>query len=162
MSGDAHFYDNRRRRLWLSREWGDRLNSVLLIGLNPSFADEEKPDHTITVEIEFATRWGFGALLKGNLFTLISKDPAQLAIVQDAEGDPQNLRWLEETAARARTIVLCWGDDGQVRSRASYVRGALWDQRKKMFCLGRTKKGEPRHTSRLAYDTPLQPIWLGQ
>ncbi len=162
MSGDAHFYDNGRRRLWLSREWGDPLNIGLLIGLNPSFADADKADHTITVEIEFAKRWGWDGFLKGNLFTLISTDPAQLAIAHDAEGDPQNLRWLEETAARARKIVCCWGDGGFLRGRSSFIRGALWEHRRKMFCLGLTKKGQPRHTSRLSYETALVPMWLGQ
>lgn len=159
--GAANFYDNGRRRLWLSRDWGDPLNYVLLIGLNPSFADADRADHTITVEMEFARRWGFTALLKGNLFNWVATNPDELLTAPSPHGDPQNLEWLMSAAAAARKIVCCWGDGGELHRRASVVRGALWDHRRKMFCLGLTKKGHPRHTSRLSYETALVPMWVG-
>lgn len=163
MSGGAEFYDNRRRRLWLYRPWGTNPegNQCLLIGLNPSYADEEKPDHTITVEIEFCRRWGFDSFIKINLFDWFSTDPKQLAKVENPEGDPNNIIEIEKRAGQASKIVCCWGDGGVLRGRASYVRGALDEHRRKLFCLGLTKKGQPRHTSRLSYETALVPMWRG-
>lgn len=169
MSGDAEFYDDGRRRLWLARAWKDEDDgptrpdeAVLLIGLNPSFADAEKSDHTITVEINFAKARGFKALFKMNLFDWISTDPDALAAVDNPDGDPKNLAAILEQAERVGKIVCCWGDGGLLHGRASYVRGALDAHRRKLFCLGLTKKGQPRHTSRLAYETPLVPMWVGR
>lgn len=167
MSGAAEFYDNRRRRLWLHRAWKDDATLtlpselVLLIGLNPSFADADVPDHTTTVEVNFAHAWGFQAMTKVNLFDWISTDPSALAGVENPEGDPKNLEMIVKEAARAAKIVCCWGDDGLLRGRASYVRAVLEPHRKKLFCLGFTKKRQPRHTSRLAYATALVPMWVG-
>lgn len=162
--GAAHFYDGDRRRLWLSRPCGgDTSNWVLIIGLNPSFADADRSDHTITVEMEFTRRWGYGAFVKVNLFDWISTDPDQLEKVENPQGDPENLRHIIERAGYARMIVCCWGDGGELHGRAAFIRGALWEHRGRMFCLGLTKKGrQPRHTSRLSYETPLVPMWVGQ
>ena len=163
VSGDAQFYDGRRRRLWLYRPWGPNPdgNQCLLIGLNPSFADEEKSDHTITVEIEFCRRWGFDSFIKLNLFDWISTDPEKLAIIENPEGDPSNILEIGRRAGRAGKIVACWGDGGLLNHRASYVRAVLEEHRAKLFCLGLTKKGQPRHTSRLSYETQLVPMWRG-
>lgn len=165
MPGDAEFYDGRRRRLWLSRweagEWRDVREHVLIIGLNPSYADEEKPDHTIAVEIGFAKIWGFSALVKVNLFDWVDKNPAVLEVVDNPHGDPRNLAEIVKRAEHAKQIVCAWGDGGALHGRSAFVRTALWPHRRKMFCLGYTKKRYPKHTARLAYSTPLVPMWLG-
>lgn len=49
--GDAEFYDEGRRRLWLSRWWGNQGYRVLLIGLNPSFANADAADLTTTKKL---------------------------------------------------------------------------------------------------------------
>lgn len=163
-AGAAGFYDERRRRSWLTRVWGDVSGPrVLFIGLNPSYANEDDPDLTTTKEVVFAQRWGFHGMEKVNLFDWVTTEPAALAAVDNPEGDPRNLAEIEKRASAAiiGKIVLCWGDGGALHHRSSLVFGALWPYRGQMFCLGWTKKGYPKHTSRLSYETPLERMVIG-
>lgn len=165
--GDAEFYDwdpvagKFLRRGWLSRWWGNPARRVLLIGLNPSFADADTADLTTTKNVAFAKLWGFGALDMVNLFDWIATDPTELAKAPDPQGDPRNLAFIEGLAFKAERIVTCWGDGGHLHGRAAYVLSVLWGHRARMFCLGRTKGGYPKHTSRLAYETELQRMVMG-
>lgn len=76
-----HFSEDRKYRYTLWREWDmsddmiatmpgyDRTGEYLqVIGLNPSTADESKDDPTLRRCIDFAQRFGFGALCMTNLF----------------------------------------------------------------------------------------------
>lgn len=149
------------RRDHLSRGWGDLKKRVLFIGLNPSVAGEKRPDHTITVEVGFAMQWGFGALDKVNLFDWIDSNPKALLSAPAPAGDPRNIDTIRRQAESHETIVATWGDGGALDGRAAYVLGALWDIRERLFCLGKTKAGYPKHTSRLAYATPLVAMLRG-
>jgi hypothetical protein len=154
---DAEFYDDGRRRLWLARGWGDLTHRLLIIGLNPSFAGAVKNDHTITVEVGFATRWGYGAFDKLNLFDWIDTNPKALARAEEPSGSRNN-GLLLELARRDAQILCAWGAGGALGGRAAYVLNMLWHHRDKMICLGRTTEGYPKHTSRLSYETPLVPM----
>lgn len=149
-----------RFRLW--REWDPLLPRMMVIGLNPSTADEQDDDPTILVCMGFARRWGHGALDMGNLFALRSTDPKALAAHDDPTGDPLNLDKLRHTASIASRILLAWGDGERLRAgRAARVLVALDGERAKMCCLGRTKKGAPLHPLRQRADTQPQPFFGG-
>lgn len=144
-----------RYRLWRRWEPGP---TVLFCGLNPSIASEEADDPTIRREIDFAKRWGFGALLKVNLFGIVSTDPMGLARVEDPIG-PANDAHIADAVGRADLVVAAWGcGPGKLRSlveaRAERVRLLMPAAR----CLGLTKDGQPRHPLYLAKSTALQ-VW---
>jgi hypothetical protein len=82
-------------RWTLKRAWGAG-PVILWCGLNPSIADGNRDDPTIQREIGFSYRWGFGSLVKVNLFPLITPKPAVLR------------KWLREVNRDAKT------DPGQV------------------------------------------------
>ena len=161
-SGALLSQDRRYRyRLW--RAWGDIARRCVFVGLNPSTADEEDDDVTITRCIGIARGWGFGALDMVNLFALRSTNPKGLLLDADPVG-PDNDSALGGVFGRAARVVWCWGDyQGAVKrlcvSRSAavvFLAGAvvpLSGSLPEYGSLGRTKSGAPRHPSRLAYAT---------
>ncbi len=150
MQKDATLNEDRRYRYSLIREWDAEKPKVLFIGLNPSTADETEDDATIRRCIGFAKRWGFGAILVGNLFAIRSKDPAVLYETKDPIG-PENDVYLAKMAQEASLIVAAWGNNGGYRNRSEEV-SALFPQ---MKCLGVNKTGEPKHPLYVPSDQAL-------
>ena len=76
MQSGAVITDNYRYLLW--REWISSSKTVSFIMLNPSRADAEVNDPTITRCINFAKSWGFGRLEVVNLFAYRTSKPSLL------------------------------------------------------------------------------------
>ncbi len=120
-------------------------NYLMIIGLNPSTADETVDDPTIRRCIGFAKAWGFGALCMTNLFAWRDTKPENMKRAIDPVG-PENDRWLSECAAGAGLILAAWGKDGSFLNRSIAVQSsihALWPERLK--CLRRNADGSPGH-----------------
>lgn len=113
---------------------------VVFLMLNPSTADELKPDPTVTRCLGFARSWGRSDLFVVNLFALRSTDPAALTTHADPVG-PENDSVLA-TLPHDATIIAAWGAHPMARDRASDVVAIL---RRPLLCLGMTAKGAPRH-----------------
>jgi hypothetical protein len=66
----THFNLSRTHRYTLWRIWDHMFctDYVQFIGLNPSTADESQDDPTVRRCIDFAKRWGAGALCMTNIF----------------------------------------------------------------------------------------------
>lgn len=128
-----------RYSLW--RVWGDE-PIMMVIGLNPSVADETQDDPTVRRCIRFARDLGYGGLVMTNMFGYRSTDPRGLDKVFDPNG-PDNDRSLREIAARAGIVVAAWGADKATRSRLPGLKRVLEDV--SIHCLARTKDGLPRH-----------------
>lgn len=113
---------------------------LMVIGLNPSTADETKDDPTIRRCIDFAKRWGFGALCMTNLFAWRDTKPANMKKAADPVGS-ENDHWLQECAASAGLIVAAWGKHGSHLGRAAQVIHLL----PKVHCLRLNGDGSPEH-----------------
>jgi hypothetical protein len=143
-----------RYTLW--REWIGGAGYTLLLGLNPSDADETLDDPTIRREVSFAKAWGFAGLAKWNLFGFRTPYPRDLKLAADPIG-PDNDRHLLQLAQGASLIVACWGDKGSMLGRNAAVLKRL--QRFDLHCLGLTRAGHPRHPLYLKAD--LKPeLWM--
>lgn len=68
MNTNAILSEDRKYRYVLSRIWDESKPMVMIIGLNPSTADETKNDPTIIRCIDFAKSWGYGGVYMLNLF----------------------------------------------------------------------------------------------
>ena len=146
-----------RTLLWRTFAIGGDAAPLAFVMLNPSTADESKNDPTIRRCLGFAHREGAGGIIVANLSPYRTPYPRDLDDARDAGIDV--LRWHDNYAAlrTARShgpMVLAWGagirdwlrpmaDD----ARAIAGHGAL--------CLGKTKRGEPRHPLMLRNDTTL-------
>lgn len=72
---EAVIEDNYR---WLlKRAWGAG-PCILWCGVNPSTADGQRDDPTMQREIGFSYRWGFGSLIKVNIYPFISANQGAL------------------------------------------------------------------------------------
>jgi hypothetical protein len=121
---------------------------VLFVGLNPSTADARQNDPTIRRCIDFARRWGYGSLAVGNIFALRTPYPRILKASTDPVG-PRNDWWLRKLGSEASLVIAAWGADGAFLARSKSSR-RLFDQ---LWCLGRTRSGEPRHPLYLRADS---------
>ena len=97
-------------RYKLSRTWDSTKPTILFIGLNPSIADENIDDQTITRCINFAKDWGYGTLLMANLFAFRSTYPKDIYLIDDPIGkDNDNDHYLLECVTQllvGETMVL--------------------------------------------------------
>lgn len=132
----------------------------IFAGLNPSKATASLPDQTVRKWRGFADRFGWGGFLAVNAFSLRSTDPRGLiAYVRS----PITAALEDEALTRALLaadgqIVCCWGDPPRPELQPhldAFLRRLALDGRR-LYCLGRTEAGNPKHVSRLAYKTPLE------
>lgn len=154
------FSDCRRYRYTLWREWDDGLfsmggeNYLMVIGLNPSTADETKNDPTIRRCIAFAKQWGFAALCMTNLFAWRDTDPSKMRHASEPIG-PQNDECLLRCASGAGMILAAWGAYGDHMGRGEQVRAFI----QPLHALHINADGSPKHPLYVASNTkPF--IWV--
>jgi len=154
----AVFSPDRIYRYALFRQWDeDRPRACqVVIGLNPSTADESINDPTIRKCIGRAKRNGFNQLVMLNIFALRSTDPKKLKQVADPIG-PENDVWIREICNRVNTVIVAWGNDGEILKRGQAVSTMLFTPGIDMYCLGTNKNGEPKHPLYLSYEVLLVP-----
>lgn len=154
----ADFSPDRRYRYSLWREWAgwDNLRALVVIGLNPSTADETVDDPTIRRCIGFARREGCGRLVMINLFAFRATDPRELMYQLDPVGPENDLHiqtWTRPTLGHEPIVVAAWGALGRYRNRSIEVRNLITAMH--LWCFGTTQGGHPRHPLYLRADAPL-------
>lgn len=152
----ATFDRSRRYRYALGRTWDPTKPTCAFVMLNPSTADAFQLDPTIRRCIGFATRWGYGSLLVGNLFALRSTDPAAIYRERDPVGSANDLH-LRGIWERSEIVVTAWGNHGSLGDRSTKVMGILGDIRTRH--LGLTGSGQPRHPLYMRGD--VNPVAYG-
>lgn len=145
MIRSAIFSPCRCYRYVLWRDWGSDVllpgkGTVMVIGLNPSTADEVQDDPTVRRCINFAKSWGYDRLCMTNIFGYRATDPQVMKAVEEPIGEENN-RHLVQLASEAAIIIAAWGVHGEYRNRGKEVCELLQD----LHCLGVTKHGHPRH-----------------
>jgi hypothetical protein len=152
-----------RYRYVLWRRWDKTKPRLVFIMLNPSTADAETDDATIRVCMGRARLSGYGGIRVINLYGWRATDPTELKTAADPIGEAN--RYLEtHHGAGGDLNIAAWGDGGLLygRSRERY-REALnilcVDYAIRLYCLGLTKAGQPKHPLRISYRTePV--IWI--
>lgn len=130
-------------RYKLSRTWDSTKPTILFIGLNPSIADENVDDPTITRCINFAKDWGYGTLLMANLFAFRSTYPKDIYLIDDPIGK-DNDHYLLECVTQSDLIVACWGNNGTYMNREKVITELVPN----LYCLQKNKNGTPHHPLR--------------
>ena len=150
------FSEDRVYRYNWARRVSNEPTRMLCIGVNPSKADEDRSDNTVTRCCNFARRfgYGYGVLEMGNLNAFRATDPAIMKAAIDPVG-PDNDEYLREAIRRCNLIVVCWGIHGVFMDRDQAVLKMIRQEHKTAYCFGKTKDGYPRHPSRLANNTEL-------
>jgi hypothetical protein len=157
--GEAHFSPDRVYRYALTRTWDERRPLGLIIGLNPSTADEHALDNTLRRCIRFANREGWGGFWMANLFALRATQPAVMKKHPAPVGEPlyavtPELPPTTFNDGRCSPRIICaWGADGGHRDRDLAVLSML--DGFELRSLGTTKGGYPNHPLYLPSDTQL-------
>jgi hypothetical protein len=142
---------------------------VLVVAmLNPSTAkgtgaNKDDDDATIRRLIALALRLGYRWLVVVNLFAFRTAYPAELFAQPGARRNgPDADKYIGWAFHIADRIVCGWGanvdDDVESGKRIDSLVARARAARKDLWCLGRTKSGQPRHPVRLANATPLE-LW---
>jgi len=162
----AIFSPCERYRYALWRQWkgpmATRPGYVAFVGLNPSTADEVENDPTVRRCINFAMRWGYGAMVMLNAFGWRATDPANMRAADDPVGDDNDFA-ITRFAGSADKVVVAWGNHGIYKGRGATVASMLWvilhDEfgNSGMECFGVNECGEPKHPLYLRADRPLEP-----
>ena len=171
-----------RYLLW--REWDSQNPTVAFIMLNPSRADAEFNDPTITRCINFAQAWGYGRLEVVNLFAYRTAHPSLLKQAAKPVGS-NNDQYVLTTVQHSEQVILAWGNHGTWQQQdlhilellknytypswcefpsagLSHLRGIISSNGENprgvapLYCFGMTKKGCPRHPLYLHHKTQLQ------
>ena len=130
-------------RYKLSRTWDSTKPTILFIGLNPSIANENVDDPTITRCINFAKDWGYGTLLMANLFAFRSTYPKDIYLIDDPIGK-DNDHYLLECVTQSDLIVACWGNNGTYMNREKVITELVPN----LYCLQKNKNGTPHNPLR--------------
>lgn len=117
--------------------------TALWIMLNPSTADADIDDPTIRRCRSFSRLWGCAGLTVANLYALRSTDPAALRHHIDPVG-ADNDATLQRVAAEYGDAICAWGANADP-GRANAVTRMLREAGARLWCLGTTKAGAPRH-----------------
>lgn len=154
MKSDAYFSPDEKYRYWLLRVWDDSLPIMGNIGANPSTAGVIANDPTIRKDIGFATRLGYGGLLKLNVGAYRATDPRKWRNAADPFGPENSVVHLTSYLAQFKVekTVVAWGKCiGRFRNRGWSIAERIPD----LWCFGTLDDGTPRHTLMLPYVTPL-------
>jgi hypothetical protein len=154
VENECLFSPDRRHRYRLIHRWnpGPQEKLILWIGLNPSTADEARLDPTLTRIAAFSRREGFDGFWMANLFALRTPHPKIMMASPDPIGSATDAELLI-AAARCARIVAAWGVGGEFSERGAAVARLFVG--KKLWCLGSTLTGHPRHPLYVAGKQPL-------
>lgn len=146
LQAGAMFTEDRTHRLVLWRKWGNG-PVALVIGLNPSTANEQKDDATIERLKKTLGKKGFGGFYMVNLFTVISSDPDVLNDEENRKDEQRDLGIIFGYALACQLIIVAWGGFEHAKERGQRVL----DMFTEAGCFGKNKDGSPWHPQYLMY-----------
>lgn len=129
---------------------------LVVIGLNPSTADETNDDPTIRRCRDFAVRFGCDGLAMLNLFAYRATDPKVMKAVAEPIGDRNDYHLCEWSLNAKGPVIAAWGVHGVHMDRGAKVLKMLYREGVEVSALGFTKDGHPRHP--LYLPSSSQPI----
>ena len=140
MKKNAILSEDRKYRYVLSRIWDETKPKVMIIGLNPSTADETEDDPTIGRCISFSKSWGYGGVYMLNLFAFRATQPKDMFNAENPIG-LENNSYIEIYSKKVDKIVCAWGNHGIYKNRGNEIR----EKFDKLFYLKLNQTGEPAH-----------------
>lgn len=143
-------------RYTLTRVWDPAGPRVLFVMLNPSTATEVQNDPTVERCERRARALGFGAFRVCNIFAFRATDPRIMRAQPDPVG-PGNDAAIADSAEWAGTVVCAWGTHGAHLGRGAAVEAMLRAAGHRLFHLGLSRQGHPKHPLYIGYTQQPQP-----
>jgi hypothetical protein len=136
----------------LYRSWGEGPR-IVFAGLNPSNADGRRDDPTMLREMGFAWRWGYGSLVKINIYPFITSSPVELRKVLAVPAAEANAfrRNADTSAGHLRSCgmaIAAWGNGADQAGLKRWLDAIERELGGKVawHCLGTNRDGSPKHT----------------
>ena len=155
-------YENAEKDQWRFSLGQSGSNPLLVIGLNPSTATQEKSDTTVAKAQRVAETNGFDGFIMLNLYPVRATDYQELPPTANNLAYRQNLEAIESIVAAQRkaTIWAAWGESIKARG---YFTDAIRELSARLVAYNPkylhfgplTQEGHPRHPSRLDYSWRL-------
>ncbi|HHX89070.1 MAG TPA: DUF1643 domain-containing protein [Paracoccus sp.] len=146
-------------RYTLTRVWNPAGPKALFVMLNPSTATEIQNDPTVERCERRARALGFGAFRVCNIFAFRATDPRVMRAQAEPVG-PENDAAIAQSALWADRIICAWGTHGAHQARGAAVEGVLRGTGRRLYHLGLSKAGHPKHPLYIGY--AQQPeLWEG-
>lgn len=129
-------------------------NVLIVIGVNPSTADENKPDPTMQSVLRFVNAFGYDGFVMLNLSSERTTSPDGLAVSLDASMHRKNLAVITKMGKKYpdAPVLLAYGNliEKRMYLEACFVAiCATFDSNRHWLCIGgtegMTKYGHPRH-----------------
>ena len=141
---------------YVLRKDGDR--PLIVVGLNPSTANEAKADATMTRVMGLAERNGFDGFVMLNLYPQRTTNPAGLDREMNDSLHQENLRQIKEALKDINepTVLLAFGNNiglrPYLRTCLRDIVATIADRQPRYVQIGTpTNWGNPRHPSRAGY-----------
>jgi hypothetical protein len=136
-----------------------RGRKLLWCMLNPSTANATESDPTMTRVAGFTKAFGFDSWTIVNAYAYRTPEPAYLHDAQKRGVDvfgPRNVETLLLEARGHDDCVIAWGAGLKDQAHAARVIGLLEQGPVRLWTLGRTKEGHPKHPLYLKASTKLE------
>lgn len=156
----AVFSPCRKYRYELTRELGGMFGEdapLVVIGLNPSTADEQKDDPTIRRCKKLAERLGCARLVMLNLFAYRATKPEAMMAENDPVGTDADVFLAKWAKTAGVTLLAAWGNHGAHKGRAAQVVKLLGEAGAKVHCLRYNADGSPQHPLYVPGNESLKP-----
>jgi hypothetical protein len=156
-------YESAERDAWRFTLGKKGTKPLLVIGLNPSTATQEKSDTTVAKVEQVAITHDYDGFVMLNLYPVRATDFRTLPSAVNRKAFHANLRRIQELVASTKnpTVWAAWGSHVTYHRYFADARDALIEQ----FALYSvtwmrfgtlTKDGHPHHPSRLSYAWTLE------
>jgi len=132
-------------RYWLTRKWDNEKPLAGFIGINPSTADEQESDPTLSKCQSIAYKFGFGGVILVNLFAVRDKKPSIVDNQSNPVG-PNNEKYLQRFADEVDCAIAAWGNaEAEYPERVQQVKDIV---NRDLWAIYLTEEGYPKHLSR--------------
>lgn len=155
------FNDDRSHRYTLFRHWGNPDDYACGISMNPSGATEDASDPTVDRMVRRAQElWCVGAYYQLNVMSIRGTYSSELANAVQTNL-PKNDDWIRTIAAKAKLVVVSWGNAGTTSGRGPIVEKILLEvcDPERVFCFRKNKNGSPAHPIRQPHTAKLIPYF---
>ncbi|MFT6235155.1 MAG: hypothetical protein ACJAU9_000226 [Lentimonas sp.] len=170
MQNDCAFSNCRSYRYTLLHRWDELFERrrALFICLNPSTADENQLDPTLTRIKSFCGRLGANEFMMLNIFAYQATDPTIMMAIEDPVG-PENDAYITAAITEAYAlnnghldIVGGWGNHGLHMDRQNAILTLLEPFRERpnlnISCLGKNANQSPKHPLYIAANRAFEML----
>lgn len=159
MKNECIFSKDRKYRYLLIHSWKkndlfekEEEKAISWIGLNPSTADENQLDPTLTRIRNFSESFGYNTFYMLNLFAFRATKPEIMKKEKDPVG-PENDHIIKKYTARTDKIIFCCGNHGLFLNRFDLLKKSLNEN--KLYALKISMQHLPVHPLYQPADTNL-------